>query len=92
MPDRPVWKIDQPPLEDMMSPVRCTHCCRVYDIGFVHVTARYQDCTVWTSPCCGHPGIDDRPWISDRHYRDITRGEAAHGDFYDVFGIRHRWS
>lgn len=77
-----------------MSPVRCVHCGRIYDIGHVHITDRYQDCSVWTSPCCGHPGIDDRPWVRDRHYREISRDEALgvamHADFYDVFGMRHR--
>lgn len=92
MTGKPEWKIEQPPVEDMRTPVRCTHCSAVYDIGYVQVTARYSDCSVWTSPCCGHPGIDDRPWVRDRHYREISRDEAAgrSHDFYDVFGMRHR--
>ncbi len=88
---KPEWKIEQPPVEDMMVPVRCVHCSAVYTSTHVHVTARYQDCSVWTSPCCGVTGIDDRPWVRDRHYREISREEAmSGGDYYDVFGMRHR--
>lgn len=88
---QPEWKIPQPLVEDMMIPVRCMHCRKVYDLTHVHVTARYMDCSVWTSPCCGHTGIDDRPWVRDRHYRKVSREVAASGgDFYDIFGMRHR--
>lgn len=43
----------------MTSPVRCTHCGTVYDVGTVTVTARYYDCSIWKSPCCGRE-VDDR--------------------------------
>lgn len=88
---QPDWKIEQPPVEAMMHPVRCMHCRLVYSLGHVKVTGRYTDCSVWTSPCCGHQGIDDRPWVRDRHYREVSREEATTGDYYDVFGMRHRW-
>lgn len=88
---QPEWKVEQPPVEDMMCPVRCVHCRAVYSLTHVQVTGRYLDCSVWTSPCCGHPSIDDRPWVRDRHYQEITKEEATHGDFYDVFGMRHQW-
>ena len=89
MSERPDWKIEQPRVAEMMIPVRCMHCRAVYDLTRVHVTARYADCSVWTSPCCGQPGIDDRPWVRDRHYREITREEAAlkHGG-YNAWGMR----
>lgn len=91
MTEQPSWKIQQPPIADMMCPVRCMHCSGVYSLTHVEVTARYMDCSVWTSPCCGVTGIDDRPWIRDRHYREISKAEATSDcDFYDVFGIRHR--
>jgi len=91
MPEKPDWQIEQPPADQMMYPVRCAHCGDVYSLTHVHVTTRYADCSVWTSPCCGFTGIDDRPWLRDRHYREISREDAASGgDFYDVFGIRHR--
>jgi hypothetical protein len=87
----PEWKIEQPPIADMMFPVRCAHCAAVYSLSHVHVTARYSDCSVWTSPCCGVRGIDDRPWVRDRHYREISKAEAkSGGDYYDIFGNRHR--
>lgn len=89
--NQPEWKIEQPPVEDMMIPVRCLHCRQVYDLTRVHVTSRYADCSVWTAPCCGARGVDDRPWVSNRHYRKISREEASQGDYYDVFGMRRRW-
>ncbi len=79
MSDAQEWRIEQPPVEEMLSPVECQHCRTVYDLGHVQVTARYTDCSVWTSPCCGVRGIDDRPWVRDRHYRTLTRDEALHG-------------
>lgn len=30
--------------EDMMIPVRCSHCHKIYDLSKVHVTSRYADC------------------------------------------------
>ena len=48
------------PIGDMLAPVECAHCGAVYDLGSVEVTARYVDCSVWTSPCCKRPGCDDR--------------------------------
>jgi hypothetical protein len=44
----------------MFSPVECTHCGGVYDLGKVEVTARYTDCSMWKAPCCGLL-VDDRP-------------------------------
>jgi hypothetical protein len=89
--EKPDWKIQQPPVAQMMYPVRCMHCRGVYSLTHVQVTARYADCSVWTSPCCGVRGIDDRPLVRDRHYREISKTEATGGrDFYDAFGIRHR--
>lgn len=48
-------------IERMTSPVRCRHCRTVYDVGTVTVTARYTDCSLWTSPCCNRQ-VDDRQW------------------------------
>lgn len=89
MPEQPAWRIEQPPIEEMLSPVQCMHCRAIYDLGYVQVTARYLDCSVWTSPCCGFPGIDDRPDVRDRHYRAVNREAVRGGDFYDLFGLRH---
>lgn len=94
MPDRPVWKIKQPPIEEMHSPVQCVHCAAIYCLGRVHVTDRYMDCTVWTAPCCGHPGVDDRPWVKDRHYREVPRGRAGlsgRGMIVDDRGMIRMW-
>jgi hypothetical protein len=62
--------------EGMMSPVRCTHCGGVYDLGMVEVTARYADCSVWKTPCCGAT-VDDRGetgWKSRSDYTRIPKG------------------
>lgn len=82
----PEWKIKQPAVEDMMFPVRCMHCRCVYDLGYAQVTARFADCSVWTTPCCGVRGVDDRPWVRDRHYRKISKDEARRGYEMDPFG------
>lgn len=67
MPRKPVrWNWDihgypRPEVDtiDMFSPVQCTHCSGVYDLGTVTVTARYTDCSMWKAPCCGLT-VDDR--------------------------------
>lgn len=51
--------IDPDILNDMFSPVRCTRCGQIYDLSAVTITARYADCSVWTSPCCNRT-VDDR--------------------------------
>lgn len=52
-------------VSEMMAPVECGLCGSVYDSANVTVTARYSDCSVWVSPCCGRT-VDDRPagWVS----------------------------
>jgi hypothetical protein len=59
--------------EGMTSPVRCTHCRRVYDLGTVTVTARYLDCSCWNSPCCNR-SVDDRDefWKSRPDIEPLT--------------------
>lgn len=55
----PAATVDPAALDEMLSPVRCTRCGQVYDMAAVTVTARYADCSVWTSPCCKR-SVDDR--------------------------------
>lgn len=50
---------DRAAIAEMFYPVRCAHCRQIYDAGKVKVTARYSDCSCWTSPCCGLQ-VDDR--------------------------------
>lgn len=64
--------------ENMTFPVRCTYCSGVYDLGTVEVTARYTDCSMWKSPCCGRT-VDDRGetgWKSHQDYVRLDRNEA----------------
>lgn len=55
----PAATVDPEALNEMLSPVRCTRCGHVYDMAAATVTARYADCSVWTSPCCKR-SVDDR--------------------------------
>lgn len=65
----------------MTSPVRCGHCGGVYDLGTVTVTARYADCSVWRSPCCGRT-VDDRPagWKAYADYTEIDKSQPMRLD------------
>jgi len=61
-------------IAEMFKPVRCT-CGQIYDIGKVEVTARYADCSVWTTPCCRR-SVDDRGetgWKSTKDYYVIDK-------------------
>jgi hypothetical protein len=52
----------EPPADvsGMTSPVRCTMCSHVYDLGQLTEYSRHLDCTVWKCPGCGIT-VDDRP-------------------------------
>lgn len=60
-----------------MHKVKCTYCGRVYDITRVHVTARYADCSMYTTPCCGRE-VDDRRWVSKPAYKEIQPDIYVH--------------
>lgn len=62
-------------LATMSSPVRCTHCGKIYDMAAVTVEARYTDCSVWKCPHC-RATVDDRGetgWTARRDYERIIR-------------------
>lgn len=65
----------RPDIAGMTSPVRCMRChSGVYDLGRVEVTARYTDCSMWKTPCCGVV-VDDRGetgWTSRKDYERIN--------------------
>ena len=61
-----------PDTSGMTSPVRCTYCRGVYDLGTVTVTARYTDCSMWRSPCCGQL-VDDRGETGWKSRSDYVR-------------------
>lgn len=70
--------IETPDVTGMTSPVRCSHCGGVYDLGTVTVTGRYTDCSVWRSPCCGLT-VDDRGetgWKSRADYVRLRGSET----------------
>lgn len=55
------WVSPRYEVTGMSTPVLCRRCGKVYDLGKVTVTARYADCSVWTTPCC-QTTADDRLW------------------------------
>ena len=65
----------QDQIQDMASPVRCAFCSRIYDLGAVTVTARYVDCSVWKTPCCGITADDrgETGWKSRKDYYPIDK-------------------
>lgn len=71
-------QIEREEIAAMVKPVRCT-CGTVYDIGKVTVTARYLDCSVWKTPCCGRT-VDDRGetgWTTRKDYEVIDKKELG---------------
>lgn len=86
--------LEVPDIANMFQPVRCNRCYRgVYDLGKVEVTARYADCSVWKTPCCGQV-VDDRGetgWTLRSDYERIDKSAATPGwDHYNEFGLRMR--
>ena len=74
-----VWYLGRPlghQINDMSSPVRCTHCSGIYDLGKVEVTARYADCSMWKSPCCNRL-VDDRGDTGWKPFKDYHRLEKS---------------
>jgi hypothetical protein len=72
MPDvfyRPIPDPFQPEAEGLISPVRCSHCGKVYDLTAVEVRTRFADCTTYFTPCCGRTA-DDRQY---KGLPDFTR-------------------
>lgn len=63
------WLVPEYDISGMTYPVRCNHCSGVYDLSKVTVTARYTDCSMWQSPCCGRE-VDDRGVSGGKASRD----------------------
>lgn len=55
-------RVEPESLKGMLCPVRCNLCNEVYDLTKGEPIARYADCTVYKTPCCGRT-VDDRPGI-----------------------------
>lgn len=56
----------------MGAPVRCLHCGAIYDLQAVTVVARYADCSMFKTPCCG-TSADDRTWKSMPDFEKLER-------------------
>jgi hypothetical protein len=66
----------------MISPVVCSYCGKEYDLGAVTVTARFSDCSCFTTPCCGK-NVDDREFVSFPAFRRAP----FPNDRADMFGM-----
>lgn len=51
-------------LNDLIKPVICNHCNKIYDLTTVKVKHRYEDCSQFITPCCKNQFADDRLWKS----------------------------
>ena len=62
-----------------MQRVICRFCHTEYDLGRVEVVARYAECTVFRTPCCGRE-VDDRPKsLPDfRKVEDVPYSDRMH--------------
>lgn len=72
----PDWFVRVPRnVEGMTFPVECARCGGVYDLGTVEVTARYVDCSMWRTPCCGTTADDrgETGWKSIQDYYRLDR-------------------
>jgi hypothetical protein len=59
--------------------VRCAHCYGTYDLLDVEVVARYADCSVFTTPCCGRQA-DDRKWKSLPDFTELPSAPRRRND------------
>jgi hypothetical protein len=68
----------------MLSPVRCRHCGKVYDLTAVTVVDERADCSVWHCPGC-QVLVDDRGesgWVLRKDYDRIKRVTGG----LDIYG------
>jgi hypothetical protein len=79
-------EIEQELIAEMFEPVRCT-CGKVYDLGKVEVTARYADCSMWKTPCCGRTSDDrgETGWKSTQDYMVIDKSNPYPLDVYGMW-------
>jgi hypothetical protein len=54
--------------------VECGHCGVIYDLGDGEPIARYADCDVFTTPCCGRQ-VDSRQWKTIPDYTPVSSGD-----------------
>jgi hypothetical protein len=74
----------------MISPVQCNLCQQVYDLCDGAPVARYQDATVFITPCCERK-VDDRPagLTSSPAFRRLSRQEIS--QLAAKNGVLTRW-
>lgn len=58
----------------MIVPVLCNHCSTPYDLCDGIPIHRYQDCTVYKTPCCGRV-VDDREYNAHVAFTRINKNE-----------------
>ena len=70
----------------MTSPVVCNLCGKEYDLAAVTVTARFSDCSCFTTPCCGK-NVDDRKYVSFPAFRRPPFPDDINPSRLSPFGI-----
>lgn len=60
-------------ISKMISPVKCNHCGKIYDLTTAKVNHRYADCDQFTTPCCGYQFADTRTWKSFPDYENLDK-------------------
>jgi hypothetical protein len=73
--------------KDMLVPVCCMHCGKVYDLAATETVARYADATVFTTPCCGRLA-DDRTWKSLPDFQKIAPDASVRDNRGNLIGYR----
>lgn len=58
-------------LSKMISPVKCNHCGKVYDLTAAKVNHRFADCDQFTTPCCDYKFADTRTYKSFPDFTNI---------------------
>jgi hypothetical protein len=72
--------------KQMISPVLCLRCGETYDLANVEVVARYADCTMFKTPCCGRT-VDDRTWVGSPAIRKLDEEHLRREQTMDAYGM-----
>lgn len=71
--------------KDMTSPVMCNRCGEIYDLTNVEVVARYADCSMYKTPCCGKT-VDDRTWVGSPAFTRLEDLDLQRHATMDMYG------
>lgn len=57
---------------EMLVPVQCNMCNKIYDLCDGKILHRYMDCTEYMTPCC-NKRVDDREWVTHPAFTRIDK-------------------